>query len=351
MPFVDEAKIYVRSGRGGKGCVSFRREKYRPKGGPDGGDGGKGGDVVLEASLDLESLLDFSYRKHFQASNGGHGRGKEQHGPDAPDLILKVPLGTLVKDASSEEVLGDLTQAGQRSIVARGGRGGKGNARFATPTRQAPRFATPPEGGEERWLLLELKVLADVGLIGFPNAGKSTLLTRLSAARPKIAPYPFTTLNPHLGVLESAEGDRIVVADIPGLVKGAHRGVGLGVRFLRHVDRTLLLLHVLDMDPNSGQDPLNGFRLLQKEMASFDNHLLQKPRLICLNKMDLPGASERLERVRVGLESLGMEAYPISALTGEGLDALKDALFRTVEPIRAVSELAGTVNDQVRQLW
>jgi len=341
MAFVDEARIYVRSGPGGKGCISFRREKYRPNGGPDGGDGGRGGDVILEASNHLQSMLDFSYRRHFQAIHGQHGRGKDKHGRKAEDLVVKVPLGTLVRDASTEDLLGDLTSDGQRLVVARGGHGGKGNARFATATRQAPRFATPPGEGEERWLLMELKLLADVGLVGMPNAGKSSLLSCLSAARPRIAPYPFTTLTPHLGVLETPERDGIVLADIPGLVEGAHRGVGLGLRFLRHVDRTRLLLYVLDLDPGPGRDPLEDFRTLREEIRQYEPRLLGRPTLVALNKVDLPGARDRAEESLARLAVQGIVAFVTSAITGEGIEALAEGLAREAHGARSEQDDQG----------
>src|SRR3989337_1503077 len=245
VKFVDEAKIYVKSGSGGKGCVSFRREKFVPRGGPNGGDGGNGGDVIVIARQNMSSLLDHHYKQHYKAENGEHGRGKDQHGKNAPVLLVPVPVGTVVKDFFTREMLGDLTENGQTLIVAKGGRGGRGNARFKTPTNRAPRYAEPGEEAEEKTLLLELKLLADVGIIGFPNAGKSTLISRLSAARPKIADYPFTTLAPTLGLGGVAEHS-FVVADIPGLVEGAHKGIGLGHKFLKHIERTRLFVHLLD---------------------------------------------------------------------------------------------------------
>lgn len=293
--------------------------------------------MVLVATSQRQSLVAFSRRRRFVAEDGGHGRGKNQHGRDAPELIIEVPLGTLVRDASTGDLLGDLTAEGQRLVVARGGHGGKGNARFATPTRQAPRFSTPPGSGEERWILLELKLLADVGIIGLPNAGKSTLLSRLSAARPKIAPYPFTTLAPYPGVLHSMDGDYITVADIPGLVEGAHRGVGLGIRFLRHVERTRLLLYVLDLDPSNGRDPLEDLRTLQAELSQYSGRLARKPGIIALNKIDLPGSMERAGQVRKALEGEGFEVLAISALTGEGIGELRSRLLLAVRAIRGGS--------------
>lgn len=293
--------------------------------------------MVLVATSQRQSLVAFSRRKRFVAEDGGHGRGKNQHGRDAPELIIEVPLGTLVRDASTGDLLGDLTAEGQRLMVARGGHGGKGNARFATPTRQAPRFSTPPGLGEERWILLELKLLADVGIIGLPNAGKSTLLSRLSAARPKIAPYPFTTLAPYLGVLQYIDGDQITVADIPGLVEGAHRGVGLGLRFLRHVERTRLLLYLLDLDPANGRDPLEDLRILQAELSQYNSLLPGKPGIIALNKIDRPGSKERADAVRKALDGEGFEVLAISALTGEGVMELKSRLLLAVRAIRGGS--------------
>jgi len=342
MPFLDEARVHVRSGRGGRGCISFRREKFRPRGGPDGGDGGRGGDVVIEASLDLQNLLDFSYKKQFRAGHGGHGKGNDQHGADGHDLVLKVPVGTLVRDADSGEILGDLIAPGQRVVVARGGHGGKGNARFATSTRQAPRFSTPPGPGQERWILLELKLMADVGLVGLPNAGKSSLLARVSSARPKVAPYPFTTLHPNLGVVESAEGERMVLADLPGLVEGAHLGVGLGLRFLRHVERTRVLLYVLELDPQPGKDPIMDLRTLRDEMERYQPALVRRPGLVALNKVDLPGARALANKAVEVLGSQGISCHVVSALTGEGVGELLGELFSM---LRAMTESQGLRGD------
>jgi GTP-binding protein len=343
MPFLDEAKIHVRSGAGGRGCISFRREKFRPKGGPDGGDGGRGGDVVIEASSQVQSLLDYSYKKHFQAGSGKHGEGNDRHGADGEDLVLRVPVGTLVRDAQSGEVLADLTHAGQRVVVAKGGHGGKGNARFATPTRQAPRFSTPPGTGEERWVLLELKLMADVGLVGLPNVGKSSLLARVSSARPKIASYPFTTLNPHLGVVELGDEERMVMADLPGLVEGAHKGVGLGLRFLRHVERTRLLLYVLDLDPNRERGPVEEFQILRHEVQMYQPSLLQRPCLVALNKVDLPGASLRAREIHKLLSKESISCYQISALTGQGVEELLGEIFMRLKnmPVEKGEEREG----------
>lgn len=317
--FVDEATIWVKAGDGGPGCVSFRREKYVPKGGPDGGDGGKGGDVVLEADPHLRTLLDYRYRREYRAQNGGAGRGKNQHGKDGEDLVLRVPVGTVIYDAQTGELVADLSEPGQRVVVARGGRGGRGNAHFATPTRQAPRFAEPGEKGEERTLRLELRLLADVGLVGYPNVGKSTLLGKVSRARPKVAPYPFTTLTPHLGVVRVGELE-FVMADIPGLIEGAHRGAGLGVQFLRHIRRTRLILHLLD--PSEGGDVLKRYREIRREMGLFDEELLRKPELVVVNKIDLPEVRGRLPEIERAFAEEGKEVFPISALTGEGIPQL-----------------------------
>ncbi|MDR7415305.1 MAG: GTPase ObgE [Armatimonadota bacterium] len=328
--FVDQARIYVRAGDGGAGCVSFRREKFVPKGGPDGGDGGKGGDVILRADEGLHTLVDFRYRRVFRARRGEHGQGGNRTGRSAPDLVIPVPAGTVVRDARTGEVLADLVRHGQEVVVARGGRGGRGNARFATPTRRAPRFAEPGGKGEERVLDLELRILADVGFVGFPNAGKSTLLARISAARPKIADYPFTTLHPHLGVVRVAEGASFVAADLPGLIEGAHRGAGLGHQFLRHVSRTRLLLFVLDL---AAEDPLRAYEVLRAELRAYDPALAERPCAVALNKIDLPEARARVERVRAAFEARGISAYPISALTGEGVVPMVQALYARLREI------------------
>lgn len=326
--FVDEATILVKAGDGGRGCVSFRREKYVPRGGPDGGDGGKGGDVILEADPNLRTLLDYRYQRHYRAQDGEPGRGKNQHGKDGEDLVLRVPVGTVVYDAETGQVLADLCEPGQRVVVARGGRGGRGNAHFATPTRQTPRFAEPGQKGEERTLRLELRLLADIGLVGYPNVGKSTFLGKVSRARPKVAPYPFTTLAPHLGVVRMGERE-FVVADIPGLIEGAHRGVGLGIQFLRHIKRTKILLHLLDI--SDGGDPLKRYDDIRKEMGLFDEELLRKPELVVLNKIDLPEVRRRIPEVKEIFAQRGKEVFPISALTGEGLAELLREVSRRLK--------------------
>lgn len=338
MKFVDRVRIRVRAGDGGNGCVSFRRERYVPKGGPDGGDGGKGGDVILQADSQLSTLLDLSFPQQFRAQKGAHGKGKNQTGKDGEDLILRVPVGTLVLDDETGEVLQDLLFDGQRFIAARGGRGGRGNARFATPVHRTPRHAEKGEKGEERWLRLELKLIADVGLIGFPNAGKSTLLARISSARPKIADYPFTTLAPNLGVVEREEGRCFVVADIPGLIEGASRGAGLGHTFLRHVERTSVLVHLLDISGDLPQDPMKHFDTLNHELRAYHPALAEKTQLVALNKIDLPGVRKRIEEVKAMFEKRGHRLYPISGKTGEGVDELILALTLALASVSPLQE-------------
>lgn len=324
MAFIDEAKFYVKGGDGGDGCISFRREKYVPRGGPNGGDGGKGGDVYLEADPRKQSLLDFRYASHFKAERGQNGSGKDRHGRNGKDNTVKVPLGSVIKDAETGEVLTDLTEPGQIYLAVRGGRGGLGNARFASSTNRAPRKATPGKPGEERWLKIELRLIADVGLIGLPNAGKSTLLSKLSAANPKVAPYPFTTLEPQLGVLHLPYGESCIIADIPGLVEGAHEGVGLGHKFLKHVERTSVLLHIIDCSTENDQ-PLADFRVLEKELAAYNSELLDRRYVIVLNKIDLVD-NERLAELQAQFADVGLQNVAVSAQTGEGLDKLKEML-------------------------
>ena len=334
VKFVDEAKIYVKSGRGGKGCVSFRREKFVPRGGPNGGDGGNGGSVILIARQNMSSLLDHRYKQHYKAENGEHGRGKDQHGKNAPTLLVPVPVGTVVKDFFTGEILGDLTEDGDTLVVAKGGRGGRGNARFATPTNRAPRYAEPGEEAEERTLLLELKLLADVGIIGFPNAGKSTLISRISAARPKIADYPFTTLIPNLGVVSYNEGKTFVVADIPGLIKGAHEGTGLGIKFLRHIERTKVLIHLLDLSPLTERDPIEDYHQMNGELKAYSADLIKKPQIIAPNKIDITEAREKLKKIKTYFNKLGIEVFPISSATGEGLQVLIKEAGKRLEILR-----------------
>jgi GTP-binding protein len=324
--FVDEVEIQVRAGDGGRGCVSFRREKFVPRGGPNGGDGGRGGSVIIEADEGLGTLLDFRYRRHYAAARGRHGEGSDRHGKSGEDLVLRVPVGTTVREQGTGLLLGDLTRHGERLDIARGGRGGRGNARFATSTHRAPRHAEPGEAGEERALRLELRLLADVGVVGFPNAGKSTLVSRLSAARPRIADYPFTTLVPTLGLVRLDEERTFVMADVPGLIPGAAEGKGLGLRFLRHLERTRLLLHLLDLDPATGRDPVDDWRTIQAELETYSPELAARPQLIVANKTDLDGAAPRLARVARFGRRRALPVIPIAARTGQGLDALRSAI-------------------------
>lgn len=317
--FYDEAKIFVAAGDGGDGCVAFRREKYVPFGGPAGGDGGHGGNVILVVDPRLTTLARFTRQRHFRAGRGQHGRGKNQHGANGADVRIPVPPGTVVFDAETGELLGDLTEPGQELIVARGGRGGHGNAYFKSPTHQAPRIAEHGERGEQRWLRLELKLLADVGIVGLPNAGKSTLLAAVTAARPKIAPYPFTTLEPNLGVVIIDNVTEFVLADLPGLIEGAAEGKGLGHEFLRHVERTRLLIHLLD---GLSPDPVADFDTINRELEAFGHGLAEKPQLVVLNKIDLPQVRERWPQVRAELRDRGYAPFAISALARQGTDEL-----------------------------
>jgi len=319
MKFVDEAKIFVKAGHGGPGCVSFRREKFVPKGGPDGGDGGKGGDVIFRADRSHHTLLDLKYQQHQIAKNGRHGSGNNRTGHGAEDLIVTVPPGTVVKDFETGEILADLSELGQTFTVAKGGMGGKGNAHFKTSTHQTPRFAQEGVEGEERWLKMELKLLADVGLVGFPNAGKSTFISRVSAARPKIADYPFTTLTPHLGVVKVGDSPSFVVADIPGLITGAHEGQGMGIQFLRHVERTSVLLHLIDISEDPHTNAWKNFAAIVKELELYNPQLLEKAQIVALNKIDLPAVRENVKKSVAQFQKKGIMLYPFSAVTGEGL--------------------------------
>ena len=330
--FYDEARIYVKAGDGGDGAVAFRREKYVPYGGPAGGDGGKGGDVVFTVDPHLNTLYRFSKRRHFKAARGQHGRGKNQHGAGGADLRVPVPPGTVVYDADADEFLGDLTEPGQELVVAQGGRRGRGNARFTTSTNQAPRIAEHGAPGQERWLRLELRLLADVGVVGAPNAGKSTLLAAVTAARPKIAPYPFTTLQPNLGVVVLDSQTEFVLADIPGLIEGASEGKGLGHEFLRHIQRTRVLIHLLD---GLSADPLADFAAINRELAAFGHGLAQKPQLVALNKVDMPQVRARWPQIRAALEAQGYPAMAISALAREGT---RELLYRAAHMLAELPE-------------
>lgn len=325
--FVDKAKIYVKGGDGGNGVVSFRREKYVPRGGPNGGDGGKGGDVILSVDKNLSTLMDFKYHVHYKAKRGEHGQGSNKIGRGAQDLVIKVPPGTVVRDAEKGEVIADLVEEGQTFVAAKSGRGGRGNARFTSSTHHAPDFAEKGEPGEERWMILELKLLADVGLVGLPNAGKSTFLSRVTAARPKIADYPFTTLSPNLGVVDLGLGRSFVIADIPGLIEGASQGLGLGHEFLKHVERTRLLVHIVDMSGLEG-DPAEAFEIINRELGEYDSRLSAKHRIVAANKLDIQNARDNYERLKPNLQKAGFEVFPISAATGEGV---RDLILRAEE--------------------
>jgi len=332
---IDSATIHVRSGKGGDGAATFRREKYIPKGGPDGGDGGDGGSVILLASPEVDTLLDFAGRHHWHAEPGHNGMSKGCDGKSAADLHVRLPPGTLVYDAQTDELIVDLDQVGKTHVIAMGGKGGRGNVHFATPTNQAPRTAEPGGPAEQRTLRLELKLIADVGLIGKPNAGKSTLLSVISKATPKIADYPFTTLEPNLGIAElpgraahTHTGRRIIFADIPGLIEHAHEGAGLGVRFLRHVERTKLLVHLIEIDPSDGHDPVENYRAIRNELAGYSPQLAAKPELIALSKMELVGgADDQAAAVEMIQHELGQPVLPISAATGVGLNELLEACW------------------------
>jgi GTPase len=340
--FADEAKIQVKAGDGGDGCVAFRREKYVPRGGPAGGDGGNGGDVWLEANPHDNTLLRYRYNREFKAERGGHGEGSNCHGKSGVDTVLAVPVGTMVFDADTGEQLFDFTAAGQRYRAARGGHGGRGNSHFVRPWHQAPRESDDGRPGEERSLRLELKLLADVGLVGFPNAGKSTLISRISAARPKIAAYPFTTLEPHLGVVSAdpdaptGSGRTFVVADVPGLIEGAHEGAGLGTRFLKHVERTRLIAHLVDTSDANDRDPVRDFEIIEHELASFSAALAEKPMMVVATKLDATTDRAHLEELRAFAAKRGLEFHAISSATGEGIvglvRAMADALDRIPKP-------------------
>lgn len=321
MKFIDEAIITVRSGNGGNGCLSFRREKYVPLGGPDGGDGGKGGDVSLVSSQDRRTLYPFRFKHEFTAPRGGGGQGRQRTGKNGRDLVIEVPPGTIVRDAATGDIIKDFCLPGESFIVARGGRGGKGNTHFKSSTHRTPRFAQPGEAGEVKQLKLELKLLADVGIIGLPNAGKSTLISVISSARPKIADYPFTTLVPNLGVVKAGDREPFVVADIPGLIAGAHAGAGLGIRFLRHIERTRMLVHLIDASEIDPEKPLEAYAAINTELSSYSPDLTRKPQIIVLNKLDLPGTEERARAFKAALKKR-IRLHLISAATVKGIDQL-----------------------------
>lgn len=340
MQFIDKATIYIKAGNGGNGCAAFHREKYVAKGGPSGGDGGRGGNIVFVADPQDTTLLAFKRAAHFRAENGEAGRPELQSGKDGENLIIRVPVGTIVRDVESGAILADMSEAGKEKTVLYGGRGGKGNARFATPTHQAPRFAQNGIKTEERQVELELKTIADAGIIGFPSVGKSTILSVLTSARPKIAAYHFTTLTPNLGVAER-HGRSFVLADIPGLIEGAAEGAGLGHDFLRHIERTRILIHVLDASGSEMRDPLDDYRKINAELASFSEALAALPQIVCCNKMDLPGAEENYERIRKELAKENVPVFAVSAATAKGFDAMLDCvlnLLDTLPPVRVYDE-------------
>ena len=336
--FIDEARILVKAGNGGNGCLAFRREKFVPKGGPSGGDGGRGGDVTLVASEHQNTLLQFRFNPEHKAGRGRHGEGSNKTGADGASLEVEVPVGTVVYDDATGERLYDFTRAGESFTVARGGRGGRGNQHFATATHQAPTEHEPGRAGEERRLRLELKLLADVGLVGFPNAGKSTLISRISAARPKIADYPFTTLEPNLGVVQLPDFRTFVVADIPGLIAGAHLGHGLGVQFLRHIERTRLLVHLVDVSDATGRDPVEDFEIVMGELASFSEELVRKPMMVVASKMDVAQDATRVEALRRLAAERNLPFFKISSATGLGIDELKFAMAERVLAATPASE-------------
>ncbi len=331
MRFVDEAKIYIKSGDGGPGCVSFRREKYVPRGGPDGGDGGKGGDIVAVASRSHRTLLDMKFNQHHVARRGGPGEGSNRTGKSSEDVEIVVPVGTVIRDMETGELLADMIEDGQRVVLARGGIGGKGNARFKTATNQAPRYAQDGLPGEEKTVSLELKLIADVGIVGLPNVGKSTLIARISAARPKIADYPFTTLKPNLGVVRLGDRQTFVVADIPGLIEGAHQGAGLGTKFLRHIERTSILLHIIDISKEPFTGAWNDFETINSELASFSPAVREKPQIVAISKIDLTSTRERLDETAAFFREKGIRIFPVSAATGEGIRELLQEIGKRLD--------------------
>lgn len=338
--FVDQVSVYIKAGDGGNGLASYRREKYISMGGPWGGDGGRGGDIVFQVDEGLHTLMDFRYKKHFKAKRGEHGMSKGQHGKNAEPLIVKVPPGTTVIDEDDNEVIADLTEHGQQAVIADGGRGGRGNIRFATAKNPAPDIAENGEPGIERNIKVELKVIADVGLVGFPSVGKSTLLSVVSAAKPKIADYHFTTLSPNLGVVETGDHRSFVIADLPGLIEGAHEGVGLGHQFLRHVERTRIIVHIIDMAATEGRNPYEDYIAINKELAQYEMNLTEKPQIIAPNKMDMPGAEENLAEFKAALNDENIKIYPISTLTREGLD---DLLYAVADELDRIPQVAETL--------
>ncbi|MEZ5839213.1 MAG: GTPase ObgE [Hyphomicrobiales bacterium] len=344
MKFLDQAKVYIRSGNGGAGCVSFRREKFIEFGGPDGGDGGRGGDVVVECVDGLNTLIDYRYQQHFKARTGGHGMGKNRHGAKGADIVLKVPVGTQILDEDGEELVADLTEVGQKIVLASGGNGGFGNSHFKSSTNQAPRRANPGEVGEERWIWLRLKLIADAGLVGLPNAGKSTFLAAVSAAKPKIADYPFTTLHPNLGVV-GLDDRELVLADIPGLIEGAHEGIGIGDRFLGHVERCRVLLHLVD---GSEEDVARAYKVVRKELKAYGADLAKKPEIVALSKIDLLDEETRAEKLAALKKAARRNPIALSAATGEGVRAALGALVKKIDDRTAEDE---DVHPAERRPW
>ncbi|HEY5533633.1 MAG TPA: GTPase ObgE [Ignavibacteria bacterium] len=337
--FLDYAKILIKSGKGGNGCISFRREKYVPRGGPNGGDGGKGGDIIFKASSQLSTLIDFRYKFHYRAKNGTHGQGGDKTGKNGEDEIVTVPCGSILKDFITGEVIAELLKDGEEKVILKGGKGGKGNTHFKTSTNRAPRISEEGRPGEERTIIIELKLIADIGLVGFPNAGKSTLISKISAAKPKIAEYPFTTLIPNLGIVKYRDYDSFVVADIPGIIEGASDGKGLGIRFLRHIERTKLLAFLIDVTNIAEQDLqtkkdiknfiFGNYKVLLNELNRYDDKLLDKPHILCLTKIDI--LSDDIKKIIKSIKSKEMDIVPLSSITGENLDGLKDILWKKLK--------------------
>lgn len=348
--FTDYAKIYAGAGKGGNGAVSFRREKYIAAGGPDGGDGGKGGDIYFEVDPDTNTLIDFRYKKKFKAENGNNGEGARKFGKSGEDLYIKVPIGTIVKDAKTGEILADMAEKGQKTLVLKGGRGGKGNTHFATSTRQAPRFSQGGEEGEEKELILELKLLADVGLIGFPSVGKSTILSVVTAATPKIADYHFTTLEPNLGVVKPEYGDSFVMADIPGLIEGASEGTGLGIQFLRHIERTRLLLHVIDVSASEGRNPVEDYYVINKELEKYSEKLAKRKQIIVANKIDSMQDEKLYEDLEKLAKEKNLEIFKISAATGQGVKELMHEVSKVLKTLPKEQLVEATTERKVYKL-
>ena len=344
--FVDQVKIFVKAGDGGDGCVSFRREKYVPRGGPNGGHGGNGGDVILRATGQLRTLLDLRYQQHYLLPHAEHGQGSDCHGKNRPPVVIRVPCGTIVRDAETLELLVDLTEEGQEHVIAKGGRGGRGNSAFATSTNRAPRRAEKGQPGEERWLLLELKLLADVGLVGFPNAGKSTLISRISSARPKIADYPFTTLSPQLGMVADGVEGGFIVADIPGLIEGAHTGKGLGIQFLKHIERNVFLLYLIDIGESAEKEPVESFEILRSELKAYNSELLEKPFAIAATKKDIQGDGGRFKKLAAYCRKKKFDCLLLSAVTGDGIPDLIRYLGERVWEDREKSVTEGPKPDE-----